>query len=169
MSKLASTTIVGHQQRRAHQQGIVPVSDRRRGERSEAGPGEDRLDEHRAGDQDREPEAEEGEHREQRVPPGMPPEHLPLGEPLGPSRQYIRKAKGLEHGGCAGSRMVAGDAHDGERERRQDQVPERRRPTAASSPPGASSGSRIPAGGRSRQRTPTSHASTSPSQKDGVA
>src|SRR4249919_3574094 len=44
----------------------------------------------------------------------------------------------------------------------------RRMSTEVASSPPAPSGSRIPAGGSNRQRTPTNPASTSPSQKEGV-
>ena len=93
-----------HQHGGAEDDGVVPGPDGIGGERAESGPVEHLLDEHRAGHQDREPEAEQPQDRKERVAPGVPPD-APAA-PRGPGRG--RRAR--SRAGAPRARRSAGSA-----------------------------------------------------------
>src|SRR6476620_5279560 len=67
------------------------------GETAEAGPREDGLDHDGGGDQDREVDAGERDHRDQRVLERVQPDHPPLPHPLDPRELDVLGIEHLEH------------------------------------------------------------------------
>ncbi len=122
----------------------IALRDRLEDQPPEAGQGEHVLDDDRAGEQEGELQADDGDHGDERVRHRMPPQRGAASEPLGARRADEILAQRLQHRG-------AGDAREdrrlrqGEREGGQDQRAEAR--------PGAA----IPAGEAARRKPREMH------------
>ena len=73
----------------AHDQGVVPGHDGLVEQKAQAGQGEDGLDDHAAADEQRHPQAQKGDHGQERVAQGVAEKHHALGKPLGPGREDV--------------------------------------------------------------------------------
>ena len=108
----------------AHDRGIVEGPRGIDGIGADAGPGEDRLRQHRAGDEIGEGEADHRQGRDQRIAQRMIEQHAQLPRSLGPSHQHVILAQHIQH---AGPHQPGDDPHDrpAQHEGRQRQMPER--------------------------------------------
>ena len=110
-----------HEQRRAEHDGIVAGRNGVGRELPESRPGEHGFDEHRTGEEKRQREPQQRDHRQQGVAQGVAHEHGALGESFGACGAHVVLAQRLEQGGA----LKAGGAarsHEPERERRQREV-----------------------------------------------
>ena len=113
----------GAHRRGRHDDGVVPSDHAFHQHSSDARPGEDRFDEHRAREERRQREPEQRHHRDQRVAEHVPHRDARRRESLRSSDRDEGRAGHVEHGAphVAGG---AADADEGQRDEREGEVPE---------------------------------------------
>ena len=109
----------GVQDGHRHQHAVVVLADRRDVVAADARDREDRLDDERAGDQERERRAEDGHDRDERVADHVPGHDVAVGDALALGGPDVVLAGHLEHRGSRVSRDDR-DREAGQGDRRED-------------------------------------------------
>ena len=118
-----------HEDHRVEQHGglhqrIVAVEDRLHHQPADAGPGEDRLDDHVAAEQRTDLQRRDADRRGQRVLQHVQQQHAPARQPLCLGEQHVVGAQHLDHRGAGHPHQHRGHRQR-ERERRQRQMAQR--------------------------------------------